>query len=152
MGLVYQDKAADFVAEISGQHPFLARQLCSAALQARGEAVGGEMTLPELQAAAARFIREPATAALLDQNGLWGEVTAPELWPRPQIGENEALLTALAKTEAQAEADLLAGAQNRPARERSLFELEQRAVLGRLDERLRIQFGLFREWIRQYIL
>jgi ligand-binding sensor domain-containing protein len=152
MGLAYSDEAVAFVAQVSGGHPFLARQLCSAALRALGEEISGEITLAQLQSAAGRFVREPGTAALLDEKGLWGEVTSPELWPQPQILENQALLTSLAQVEPQPESDLLAAAQNRSARERSLYELEQRTVLGRLEEMLRIQFGLFRIWIERYKL
>jgi len=152
MGLDYSEEAVTFVAEVSGGHPFLARQLCSAAFQALGENVAREITLAQLQAAASRFVRKPDTAALLDEGGLWGEVTDSELWPPPQILENQALLISLAETEPQPEPALLAAGQNRTARERSLLELEHRAVLGRLEEMLRIQFGLFRNWIRRYKL
>jgi len=152
MGLVYSDEAVAYVATVSGGHPFLARQLCSATLKLRGETVGSEITLTQLQTAAAQFVRDPDTASHLNEDGLWGEVTNPVLWPPLQIIENQAMLTALARTETQPEATLLAAAHEVNAREQALFELKQRAVIGRVQELLHIQFGLFRHWIGRYKL
>jgi len=152
MGLVYSDEAVAYVATVSGGHPFLARQLCSATLKLRGETVGSEITLAQLQAAAAQFVRDPDTASHLNEDGLWGEVTNPVLWPSAQIVENQDMLTALARTEAQPETTLLAAAHEVSAREQALFELKQRAVIGRVQELLHIQFGLFRNWIGRYKL
>jgi hypothetical protein len=150
MELEYSDEAAAFVALVSGGHPFLARQLCSAAFEDLGESATGEITLAQLQDAAERFISDPDTASLLNENGLWGEVTSPELWPVAQITENQAVLTNLAATDTQPEAALVATAKDRAARQQSIFELKQRAVLSRLEELLRIQFGLFQNWIKRY--
>ncbi len=150
MGLAYEDAAVEFIAQVSGGHPFLARLLCSTAYQAGGREISGNMTLTQLQEAAALFVRDPNTAAILDERGLWGEVTNPALWEPPQIRENEAVLTSLAQAEQQSEAALLDASPARQVREGSLFELEQRAVLGRLEALLHIQFGLFHNWIRRY--
>lgn len=148
MGLAYTDDAVQYVAQVSGGHPFQARQLCSAAIQELGDSLTGPVTLEQMQAAAERFVRDPSTEALL--SGLWGEVTNPELWPQQQVIENQDILTTLAKEEQQPEAVVVAAGKDRAARERSVFELRQRSVLNKLQDALRIQFGLFRTWIRKY--
>jgi hypothetical protein len=152
MGLAYAEPALGFIAQVSGGHPFLARQLCSLAVRDLGEDASGNITLPQMQASAGRFVREPNTESLLNERGMWGEVTNPELWSPAQITENESLLIELTEREALSETDLLNAAGDPIARERSLFELKNRSVLTRLKDMLRIQFGLFRDWIRRYKL
>jgi len=151
MDLTYSEEAVAFVANVSGGHPFLARQLCSLALRQLGRS--GDVPLPHLQETARRFIREPGTSELVNENGLWGEVSNPNLWPQPQVVENQAILKSLAQTEPQPESDLVRRAQDRRACERSLDELERRAVLGKLERSLfNIRLCLFRNWIRRYQL
>jgi hypothetical protein len=158
MGLAYTDEAVEYVADLSGGHPFLARQLCSLAIQEAGDKLGGTLTLEHLQAAAGRFVRDPNTEALLNERGMWGEVSNRELWPEPQIVENQDILSDLASNQPQAEADLLGSGGDPRVRERALFELKQRYVVGLLEAaeqtafRLYIQFGIFRDWIRRYKL
>jgi CHAT domain-containing protein len=151
MGLVYKDEAVAFVADVSGGHPFLARQLCSLAFQRLSRR--GDVPLTHLQETASRFIREPGTSELLDEKGLWGEISSPDLWPQPQVVENQAVLKSLAETEPQPELELVKRAQDRRACERSLDELEQRAVLSKPKQSLfNIRLRLFRNWIRRYQL
>ncbi len=152
MDIEYSDDAVNFVAEVSGGHPFLARQLCSATLETMENRVATKITLDDIIDAARVFIQRPGTADLVNENGLWGEVTDPILWPKMQVIENQNILTHLARHEAQQEKEILANGQDRVARERSVFELEHRAVLGRLEQSLKIQFGLFRHWIEKYQL
>lgn len=152
MGLAYPDEAMALVAETSGGHPFLARQLCSAVFQTHIRESGSEISLDELQTAANEFIRNPATSILLDVRGLWGEVTNPDLWPPAQVTENSNLLRLLAQHGPRPEDALMEVATDRRAREASLFELNQRSVLERLEEKFQIQFGLFQNWIRRYQL
>jgi ligand-binding sensor domain-containing protein len=150
MGLVFDDAAAVAVARLSGGHPFLARQLCSTALTLR-QGDDALLSLDLVERAAALFVRQPSTAANLDEQGLWGEVTNPALWPPAQIVENQTLLQTLAHAEEKAEPDLLATGADPAARTQSLYELTQRAVLRRLlPERLRIHLELFSAWIRAY--
>ncbi|MCC6190317.1 MAG: tetratricopeptide repeat protein [Anaerolineales bacterium] len=150
MDLDYTDEAASFVAEVSGGHPFLARQLCSSAIEALGTSGVSRIELSHLVQAAERFIRQPGTADLLNENGLWGEVTDPALWPMLQVIENRAILTGLSRSDGQPEAVLVAGGSDRTAREKSVFELEHRTVLGRLEQMLMIRFDLFKQWIERY--
>ncbi|MEZ4730258.1 MAG: hypothetical protein R3E79_24270 [Caldilineaceae bacterium] len=150
MGLVFDDAAATAVARLSGGHPFLARQLCSTALTLR-QGDDALLSLDLVERAAALFVRQPTTAANLDEQGLWGEVTNPALWPPAQIAENQTLLQTLAHAEEEAEPDLIAAGADSAARTQSLYELTQRAVLRRLlPERLCIHLELFSAWIRAY--
>ncbi len=152
MGLAYPDEAMALVAETSGGHPFLARQLCSAAFQTHLRETGSEISLDELQTAANKFIRNPATSILLNERGIWGEVTNPDLWLAAQIVENGNVLRLLARKGPQPEDGLMEQATDRDAREASLFELDQRSVLERIEENFDIQFGLFQRWIQRYQL
>ncbi len=153
MNLFYSAETIAFIAHISGGHPFLARQLCSTAYQIIDHKTG-EITLKQMQDAAELFVADPNTEDFLNERGLWGEVTNTGLWPPSQIVENKALLTSLAEVENQSKNALLNSTQTSSTRERerSLFELEQLAVLGQSKRLLRIQFGLFRNWIRRYKL
>jgi tetratricopeptide (TPR) repeat protein len=150
MELEYTDEAAQFIADVSGGHPFLARQLCSATIETMGEHSITKITLDLVLKAAELFIRRPGTADLLNENGLWGEISDPVLWPKIQVAENQDILRHLARAEPQPEATLLARSADKTTSERSLFELEHRAVLGRLEQQLKIRFGLFRHWIEKY--
>lgn len=163
MNLRYNDEAASCIADLSGGHPFLARQLCSVIvenLQSSADSLPTrdtrnsieEITMAELQKAAEDFVRAPQTACLLNENGLWGEVTDRYLWPLPQIEENQSILKELAANNARPESALLAATSNQEARKQSLHELEQRAVINELDELLHIQMMIFQKWIKRYQL
>ena len=77
------------------------------------------------------FIRNPTTASYLNENGLWGELTNPKLWPLSQVTENKSILTTLARHDVQPESVVLANGFDREARENSVFELEKRFVLDK---------------------
>lgn len=151
MGLSYHGDALGFIADISGGHPFIARQICSLAYQRHGQI--SEMTLEHIVETANRFIREPGKSDLLDEHGLWGEISDNQLWPQSLIIENQAVLTALADTEPLPESSLLAMAQDSRAREQSLDEMNRRAILDQpADLHYNIRLQLFRQWIRRYKL
>lgn len=150
--LEYTDEAAKFVADASGGHPFLARQLCSATLKTMEGAGTSKIELNHLLEAAKRFIREPGTADLLNENGLWGEVTDPVLWPQPQVIENRNILTGLARSQPQRREMLLEKGQDKAAFDKSVSELEHRAVINQSEQLLEIRCDLFRQWIKNYQL
>jgi len=162
MDLEYGEGAAEFIADISGMHPFIARQLCSTIVDAirqdeKTQTDTSEniekITLDTVTSITESFISDPTTASYLNENGLWGEVTDPKLWPLLQIKENMAILIMLAKDD-QSETVVLVSGSNQEARETSLFELRKRAVLDkdRLKNLLRIQMKLFQNWIKRYKL
>lgn len=147
MGLSYTDEAVAFVAEISGGHPYWARKLCSLALQSWDGA--NRFTLEDLHIAAQRFVQEPGTAQLLDERGLWGEITDPHLWPKTQISANEHILLSLSEVERRRKEELLTRTTQQTSYNTSLYELNRRSILGKPEEDLYwIQLRLFRNWIR----
>jgi hypothetical protein len=151
MGLSYCDDALEFVADITGGHPFLARQLCSLAFVLQGHS--GEISLDLLQQTAQAFISRPGTADMLDENGLWGEISDRKLWTRPQAVENQAVLTTLAAAAPQSLEVLISQARDLQARERSLDEMLRRTILDQPKETaFDIRLRLFRDWIRRYKL
>ena len=158
MGLAYGAAAAPLVAAVSGGHPLLARRLCSTVLRLRGAdgaQQGGAITLAEVEEAMGEFVRDRRTAAMLDENGLWFEVTNPGLWRPAQIREHEDLLLTLAQEAVPREGLLQAAEHDRAVREAALDGLEQRWVVRSTDEvvdRVKIQFKLFQDWIRRYKL
>jgi hypothetical protein len=147
MGLEYTDEAVEFVAQISGGHPYWARKLCSLAFKSWDGK--GKITLDQLLEAARIFVEDPSTSSLLDQRGLWGEVTDPYLWRVPQIAANESILISLAAAESQSKEELVSVIGQSGVYNESLYELNQRSVLGQPQADLYlIQLRLFRNWIR----
>ena len=164
MNLDYVDQSDEFIAEVSGGHPFVARQLCALIVNVLkrdkndivqpGAPKDTEIiTLEKAKSVAERFIRDPNTASILE-GSLWRELTIPELWPEMQSQENRAILTTLAQVDHQPESVVLANGSNQKAREQSVFELKKRSVLynDKLKDLLRIQMILFQNWIRLYQL
>jgi len=150
MGLKYDEEAVEFIVEICGGHPFLMRQLCSKYLRSIGNAFGGTIKKDDIVSAAERFVREPDSESLLNERGLWGEVTNPKLWSHSQIRENQAILVSLATTKLQTEENIIEAGEDIAAREYSIFELKQRSILNHIETMLRIQIGIFRDWILRY--
>jgi hypothetical protein len=147
MGLQYQPDALDFVAETSGGHPYWARKLCSLAFH---ECEGGHpITMDCLRSVAQRFIQEPSTAHLLDENGLWGEISDPYLWPKLQVAANQKILLSLAGADQRRKDEIVGQVLQRSAFNASLYELNQRSVLAQSDSDMYwIHLRLFRNWIR----
>lgn len=161
MSLRYSDEAAACVAELSGGHPFLARQLCSliveslkSDLRRKSDVEGlgsvGDITMEDLRGAAEEFVSTPQTATLLNEEGLWGEVTDANIWLPHLVKETRSLLVELAGAGAEPEVKLLEAAADSDARRQSLHELKQRAVVGDFQQLLRIRIKLFSDWIKRY--
>jgi hypothetical protein len=80
MVIAYEPGAAEFATEISGDHPFLARQLCGEAFEALDLSRTNVVTAKHLREAASNFISNPKTAKSLNAYGLWGEMLNESLW------------------------------------------------------------------------
>jgi tetratricopeptide (TPR) repeat protein/3',5'-cyclic AMP phosphodiesterase CpdA len=163
MDLEYSDDAAEFIADTSGRHPFVARQLCSSIVEMirQDERIQPDtseniqiITLDIATSIIESFISDPTTASYLNENGLWGEISNPKLWPLIQIKENKSILTTLARDDFLPETVILKNGFDREACEDSVFELKKRAVLdkNKLNNSLRIQMNLFQNWIKRYKL
>lgn len=147
------DEVAEYVAEQSGGHPMLARQLCSLAYRLRDRAAG-ELPLAAIRDAADRFVSDPEYYTHLGRNGLWMETTDERLWGGAGAAANQAILRVLAESpEPVHEAVLLTGV-SAPDRRTALLELTRRSVLTRdpSGPAYRITFELFRSWIRRNLL
>jgi hypothetical protein len=108
----------------------------------------GEIPLSAIQDAAARFIREPSTAANLNENGMWGKVTNPDLWSAPIITANEEILLILAERGPRLPTDLPPAVDDATTYNMALSEWRQRSVLQQVEASVRITFAAFRDWIR----
>jgi tetratricopeptide (TPR) repeat protein len=153
--LSYDDDAEDCVAQASGGHPFLARQLCSLAYEQRNQHPG-KVPLKSITEAANRFLFDPQYATFVNRTGLWGEVSNAKLWGEQAAHANQETLIALAKSpDPLTESDLmdkLDSASHRSA----FFALRQLHVIRPVqdspapsDPHYAITFGLFRSWLRR---
>jgi tetratricopeptide (TPR) repeat protein len=153
--LSYADDAEICVARASGGHPFLARQLCSLAYKQRNQQPG-EISLRPIEKAVDRFLSDPVYAALVNDTGLWGEVSSVGLWGEQASRANQAVLLALARSpEPLTESAITNGLDSASPRS-ALFALQQLCVVRAVedspdhpDPRYEIAFGLFRSWLRR---
>jgi hypothetical protein len=153
MGVSIDKDAADTIASASGGHPFLARKLCSLAIQSFPEirkigAISADHMLKAMQ----DFIQNPDYAGILDQQGMWGEITNANLWSPPEIKEHEAILETLASDQPCTLTDRLSATVDPAIRDKALHNLSSRSVIRDHKQQISIQFALFRNWIRKYRL
>ncbi len=154
-GLSYSDEAAMYVAQMSGGHPALARQLCSLTYRQR-DRQPGEVTLSAVQRASERFLLDPKYAASINDTGLWSEVTHDKIWGEQVAQINQAILSMLAKSvDPVAESSIISG-PDAATRQSALFALRELHVIRPVEEPTEsadphyiITFGLLRTWIRR---
>ena len=147
VGLVYSQASLEAIQQLSGGHPFLARQLCSLLYRARGRQAG-QIEIGELPAGVQRFIHDEATVAHLDA-GIWRDVGSPTLWGELATLNQELLLQLAAAPGPLSEHELLAGPEPN-ARRSALINLEHFHLINRpRPEQIVIRFGLLRAWLRQ---
>jgi len=150
VGLSFNNEAADFVAECSGGHPQIARQLCSLAYRNRYRKPG-EMTLAHLRKAADQFVINPKYNFVLGENGLWGNLTDGRIWSATAAGANQEILYVLASSPGHVPKATLLKGGDPVVRGTCLFELQERSILRSTegpDPMFSITFGVFRRWIR----
>jgi hypothetical protein len=146
MGLSYTNESLDEIVRLSGGHPFFARILCSTVFQIR-QRRRGEVSLEDIERATQPLISQPNTAILLNEQGLWGEMTDPKLWGRKLSKEMKFLLTDLAQENLdQNQSGML------KSRIDALYQLTQRGVVRQANGKYSIQMKLFQNWIKRYIL
>jgi hypothetical protein len=150
MKLSYSENALESVVNASGGHPFLARQLCSVAYEALGSGPS-QLTPEHIKTAKRGFISRPTTSALLNEEGLWGEVTNRSLWGSEVVADIKNILLFLAIHDSIEENGLPPSVQ-REVRERTLYEFSRRGLLRVNEGYYSIRFGVFRAWLRRYQL
>lgn len=136
MGLEYTQEALDCVYRASGGHPFLARQLCSLAWDNIGRAGRRSriVTLDEteIQRAVDAFIDDSRASYLED------------LW-RTRLKEDEKSV-AVGLAQAEEPRTLQTG------KRQTLNSLSERHIITGKGNSYRLNFELFRHWIRAYVL
>lgn len=153
INLTYEKNALDYILEMSGSHPFLARQICSLANKKRRgmQPISVEIVQEVVQ----EFVNNPQRNSYFDDRGLWGELTKEYIWGHEVGQANQALLSALAGAWPQplSENELYAAAE-RKAAQKAFYALKERSLIHSPDQNsyYQITFGLFREWIRSHQL
>jgi hypothetical protein len=153
INLTYDANALDYILEMSGSHPFLARQICSVANRRR---TGMQpISVVIVQEVVQEFVNNPERNSYFDDRGLWGELAKEYIWGQEVGQANHALLIALARAWPQplSENELHASAE-RQAAQKAFYALKERGLIHSPDQNgyYQITFGLFREWIRSHQL
>ena len=144
MGVGYDEDALVLLLEAGGGHPFLTRQLCSAAIQ--GQERPCRINLAQAEKGIADYLRQP-------ENYL-----AESLWNIKQGGpkpEEAHLLKILATAQPQSESTLIPknlSPTKRHAYRQALASLQDRSLAQRSGDDWAISFNFYRRWIRRYIL
>jgi hypothetical protein len=147
VGLVYDEDSLQAIADLSGGHPFLARQLCSVLFSLRDRELG-QIRRDEIDGAVHHFIYSDQTVPYLDA-GIWQDAGNAHLWSSPeQAEENQSVLLELAKADGLLSTeDLLS--PNPAVRRESIIGLTNYGIIYDPEPGLyAIKFGLLREWLR----
>lgn len=148
VGLVYSDESLAAISQLSGGHPFLARQLCSVLYKQRNRQVG-QIEIDEVPAGVRQFIYDDATVAHLD-NGLWQEAGNASLWGQLAAKTNQAILIDLARAGAPLDQTELLKGSNVDARQTALINLERYHLIYQPQPgHYALQFGLLQAWLRR---
>lgn len=146
----YDQETVNYIFHASGGHPFLARQLCSLAVERHNDA--GRIPFSLIEQVTTDFVRNPATASYFDDQGLWGELGKAVIWGESVSQAHHHVLRQLAANHPTGlmPDELQAAAAHLPI-EGSLYALNERHVIKTHPEtgRYVITFGLFADWIRR---
>ena len=145
MSLPYDDDALSFVANVTGGHPYLARQLCSLAYKRRDANQTRNVTLREMQSAAEIFTSHPDYNDSLE--GIWQEALMPIMGSDSLL--NKKILLYLARHKSANVTDVTSYFKNIDCNN-SIIELTSRHILNDAGGLLTIRFELFRRWIEKY--
>ena len=120
--LSYSEEAVGYIAQMSGGHPYLARQLCSLAYGQRRQRMG-ELTRSAMQQAVERFLFDPKYASSINASGLWGEVTNVKLWGEQAARANQDVLFTLAQSTDPIAESVITNGSDQVALRSALFSL-----------------------------
>jgi len=151
ISLTYDNETVDYIFEMSGGHPFLARQICSLAYKKHGDV--GHMPFKTVQQVTDMYVRNPATASYFDDHGLWGELGQKSIWEKEVSEANHSVLRLIAASPKGLTKTELCAAPNGSA-EQSFIALAERSIISPVPDSdcYQITFGLFRDWIRHHKL
>lgn len=150
INIQYEGDALNYILEMSGSHPFLARQICSLACKKRKDMRA--ISLDIVKEVVREFVRNPSTASYFDEDGLWKELSQPDLWGDEVGKANHLLLRTLADSGqdlSEQELYTCVGIDKKVAL-KAFYALKERCIISSPDDSgyYRITFGLFRDWIR----
>jgi hypothetical protein len=148
VGLVYDTVSVESVAELSGGHPFLARQLCSLLYQLR-EQRSGQITEAAIPAAVEQFIYDEQKVTHLDA-GIWQDARNISLWGKTQADINQTILLELAEANDPLSKNDLLNGENVASRHTALINLERFHFIHQLEPGYyALRYGLLRIWLRR---
>jgi hypothetical protein len=147
IGLVYSDESVQAINDLSGGHPFLARQLCSLLYQRRSRQAG-QIETTEIPPGVRQFIYDDLTVTHLDQ-GVWRDAGNVALWGEANAHVNQSLLLDLARADGPVTQDDLLSGPDADARQTALINLERFHIIHQPEPGVyAIRFGLLRTWLR----
>jgi len=150
--LTYTDECMEYIVQMSGAHPFLARQICNLAYQDRGNM--DSFSLEYLRKVVRNFVSNPATASYFDDYGLWAEIGKQYMGEVDICNASYKILESLAASSiGLTETEVCADLDKRIAKQ-ALHGLKERCIVSfaEKENRYYITFGLFSAWIRLYKL
>jgi hypothetical protein len=148
IGLVYEDESVETIADLSGGHPFLARQFCSLLYKQRSYQPG-EITADAIPAAVRDFIDDEQTVTHLDA-GIWQDAGNAALWGEAQARINQAITLDLARADEPLSEESLLDAPDADARRTALINLDRFHFIHQPEPGYyALCYGLLRIWLRR---
>jgi tetratricopeptide (TPR) repeat protein len=150
--LDFHESALQYILDMSGSHPFLARQLCTLARRKQKDrGVKGPISVDIVDEAVHEYVRNSATASYFDEYGLWGELGKTEHWGEGVSSANHQLLYLLAGSKRElAEEELCScpGISSKFAYQ-AFYALKENSIIAsnNKSDYYHITFGLFQNWI-----
>jgi hypothetical protein len=144
----YEESALEYILEMSGSHPLLARRICSYARQKH--TTTGPITVDIIEEVLREFVRDPQKNAYLGEHGLWRELGQPHLWGAEVSQANQQLLLKLACEDQEMSEDELCKILDQAVATQAFHILKERSIISSPDNSgyYQITFGLFKSWIR----
>ena len=144
----FEDESVDAIFQLTGGHPFLARQFCSSLYKSRNRALG-RVNISEVVAHAQNFILDNATASYLE-SGLWHEALDEELWGNDAAQTNKAILQMLLASEHPIPVRDLPDSNTRLPLETYLADLARFHIVNQKSSDLyEVPYALLSMWYRQ---
>ena len=149
VGLEYDEESLKAISELSGGHPFLARQLCSLLYNKRNFK-DGLITFSEIPPCTEDFIYSDDKYVPHLDAGIWRDAGNPTLWGEVGGRINQILLLELARAREPIPRNRLQGGPDSDARRAALIGLERFQFIYQPEpDTFAIRFGLLREWLRR---
>jgi photosystem II stability/assembly factor-like uncharacterized protein len=148
VGLVYDDASVQAIADLSGGHPFLARQFCSL-LYRQLDRQSGQIELGLIPSAIEHFIYDDQTVTHLDA-GIWQDAGNISLWGKAQAQVNQEILLDLSRADEPLSEEAILDAPDVDTRRTALINLERFHFIHQPEPGYyALRYGLLRIWLRR---